>query len=69
MAKITEKTDIFSLAVIQWENCTELGYCNLVDAVKNVHLQSYQAAVKALLQLPDKSVLEQFIKRTGAAPR
>lgn len=48
MAKKIEKTDIFSLAVIQWENCMELGYCNLVDAVKNVHLQSYQAAVKAI---------------------
>ena len=48
MTKIKEKTDIFALAVVQWENCTELGYCNLVDAVRNLHLQSHQAAVKAI---------------------
>jgi len=48
MTKIKEKTDIFALAVVQWENCTEHGYCNLVDAVRNLHLQSHQAAVKAI---------------------
>lgn len=53
-------------AIAQWEITVDAdGYYTF----KNVHLQSYQAAVKALLQLPDKSVLEQFIKRTGAAPR
>lgn len=42
------KTDIFTPAVSHWESCQGLGYSDLVDAVRDVHVQSHHAAVKAV---------------------
>ena len=48
MKSIADKTDIFAPTVIQWEHSKELGYSDLIDAVKDVHLRSYRTAVKAI---------------------
>ena len=41
-------TSIFSSALSQWQDGRDYMYCDLVDAVKSVHQQSYQTAVKAV---------------------
>lgn len=41
-------TSVFAPVVSEWEHRSDLGFCDLVDAVRNVHKQSYQAAVKAV---------------------
>ena len=48
MDRILDKTNIFSPAVALWESSKDPRYCDLVEAVKNVHHQSYHVAVKAV---------------------
>ena len=48
MANEIQNTDIFTPTVSQWRNHTEVGFGDLVNAVKLTHQCSYQAAVKAI---------------------
>ena len=41
-------TSIFSSALSQWQDGRDYMYCDLVDAVKSVHQQSFRTAVKAV---------------------
>ena len=43
-----KKQDIFAPILYQWERHAEIGFDDLVGAVRNVHQFSYQAAVKAI---------------------
>ena len=43
-----KETKIFSPTVFQWEKRVEVGFCDLANAVKQVHLCSNHAAVKAI---------------------
>lgn len=43
-------TSIFSSALSQWQDGRDYMYCDLVDAVKSVHQQSFRTAVKAVNQ-------------------
>ena len=42
------ETKIFSPTVFQWEKRVEVGFCDLANAVRQVHLCSNHAAVKAI---------------------
>ena len=48
MAKDSSMTSIFSSALSQWQDGRDYMYCDLVDAVKSVHQQSFRTAVKAV---------------------
>ena len=48
MANEMQNTSIFTPMVSQWENCTKVGFDDLVNTVRLVHQCSSHAAVKAI---------------------
>ena len=48
MAKEMQHSELFTPAVAQWESRNDVRFGDLVNAVKNVHHSSHQAAVKAV---------------------
>lgn len=48
MEKKNQHIELFTPAVAQWEGRLDVSFKDLVNAVKDVHLSSHQAAVKAV---------------------